>query len=449
MSTNQQKFDELKTLVDEWREEANIPGTVVGISYGDEEFTYGSGVTSIENPLAVTDETLFQIGSATKTVTATAMMRLVEEGKLDLDAPLQQYLPEFRVQDETISKTVKVKHLITHSAGWSGDVFVDTGTNDDSLTKYVNQMAELPQVTPLDYAFSYNNSAFSTAGRVIEVVTDKVYEVAIRELIFEPLGLEKMFFFPREVMTHRFMVGHRLDEEKIANVQRPWEIPRSSNPAGAIASDIKNLLAYGRFHLGDGSPLLSTDSLQMMHRPHFSINDESGSMGLAWFVGDVNGTKTLQHGGTTLGQNCQFLLIPDHNFVFGMATNADGGRTVMNKVEKWILKEFFDLEYSLPEPYDVPVEELEAYAGFYSRDIVDIDLKLEDNQLNLYAKVNGGFPGAEPPPPYPVAPLAMCGDDQMIVTDGQFKDLRVEFLRDEAGAIEYLRFGLRISAKSS
>lgn len=447
MGDNQKKINELKKQVNEWREELKVPGCVLGISYGDEEFTFGSGVTSVDNSLDANDETLFQIGSITKTFTATAMMRLVEDGKLDLNAPIQTYLPDFRVKDEEVSKNVTVKHLITHSAGWTGDVFTDTGTNDDSLAEYVQQMADLAQLAPPDRVFSYNNSAFCTAGRVIEAVTGEVYETAMKELIFEPLGLNRSFFFPKDIITYRFAVGHRIDEEQGALVQRPWAIPRASNPAGGISCDIKDLLAYARFHMGDGNPILKSESLTVMHSPHFAINNVTGSMGLAWFAGDVAGTKTLQHGGGTIGQISQLQLIPEHHFAFGMLTNADKGGALIRKTEKWILKEFLGLEEPEPEVYDVPLEKLELYIGRYSRELMDIELKHADTQVMLHVTLKGGIPGAEPPPPIPPAPLAMCGQDEMLVTDGAFKDARIEFIRDDAGAIEYLRFGLRINPR--
>jgi CubicO group peptidase (beta-lactamase class C family) len=447
MSDNQKKFDELKKLIDEWREELKVVGTVVGVSFGDEEFTHGSGVTSADNPLDMTDDTLCQIGSTTKTFTATAMMRLVEDGKLDLNAPIQKYLPDFRVKDEAVSKSVTVKHLITHSAGWSGDVFTDTGNSDDSLAKYVEQMAELPQLVPPDKVFSYNNSAFCTAGRIIEVVTGKVYESAMQELIFEPLGLERAFFFANDLLTYRFVVGHRTDEEKGSVVMRPWAIPRSSNPAGAIVCHIKDLLKYGRFHMGDGSPILTKDTLALMQSPQFPINDATGSMGLSWFIRDIAGTKTIQHGGNTIGQAAQLLLVPEHNFAFGMLTNADRGNALITKVEEWALKEFLGLEDTKPEHYEVPVEQLEPYAGKYSREMIDTELKIEDGKLIFHMEYTGGIPGAEPPPPPPPMPLAMCGDDEMIITEGPLKDARAEFIRDDAGEIAYVRIGLRINPR--
>ena len=127
------------------------------------------------SPLTATDETLFQIGSISKTVTATAMMCLVDAVKLDLDERVKTYLPDFRVNDESVSKAVTVKHLITHVSGWVGDDFTDTGSNDSSLADYVAQMAELDQLVEMDYALSYNNAAFAAAGRIIEVITGTTF----------------------------------------------------------------------------------------------------------------------------------------------------------------------------------------------------------------------------------------------------------------------------------
>ena len=262
-----------------------------------------------------------------------------------------------------------------------GDLFTDTGDGDDALAEYVRLMENTEQLAPPDRTFSYNNAAFCIAGRIIEVVTGLVYETAIKQLIFEPLGMEHAFFFPKDVMTYRFVVGHRVDEEQGPIVQRPWPIPRSSNPAGGIVCDIKNLLTYGRYHLGDGSPMLSQESFDLMHSPHFPINDQDGSMGLAWFVGDVAGTKTLQHGGSTFGQQTQLLLVPEHDFVFGAMTNADSGTKLNDKIEKWALKEFLGLEEAEPETIDASPEELAPYVGLYSRPAMDTEIRLEDGQV--------------------------------------------------------------------
>ena len=114
MSDHQGQFEKVGEQVEAWREEMGVPGLTYGVTVSGESFTAGAGITSVENPLPVTDETLFQIGSITKTVTATAMMRLVEQGRLELNAAVREYLPDFRVRDVDASARVTVWHLLTH-----------------------------------------------------------------------------------------------------------------------------------------------------------------------------------------------------------------------------------------------------------------------------------------------------------------------------------------------
>src|SRR5438093_254212 len=101
----------------------HVPGIAIGVLHNGDEDTATYGVTNLENPLPVDADTLFQIGSITKTMTATIVMRLVERGSLDLDAPIRRYLPEFRVRDEDAAKRATLRHLVTHTGAWLGDWF--------------------------------------------------------------------------------------------------------------------------------------------------------------------------------------------------------------------------------------------------------------------------------------------------------------------------------------
>jgi CubicO group peptidase (beta-lactamase class C family) len=201
----------------------------VGLYDGEDEYVASFGVTSVENPLEVTSDTLFQIGSTTKTLTGTAIMALVERGMLDLDEPVRTYLPNLRLSDEEVASRVTSRHLLTHVGGWVGDVFEDTGGGDDALEKVVERLADAPQLTPLGEVYSYNNSAFYLAGRVVEVLSGKTFETAARELVLDPLGMDESFFFPGEVMTRRFAVGHLVKGGEPA-VSRPWVVPRNAAP---------------------------------------------------------------------------------------------------------------------------------------------------------------------------------------------------------------------------
>lgn len=115
-------------------------------------------------------------------------MRLVEEGKRDLDVPVRTYVPELRLADKITVATVTVRNLLQHAESWEGNLFEDTGHGDDALAVYITKMAEFPQLAPLGTLWSYNNAAFSIAWRVIEAMTGKAYESDIKELVLVRLG---------------------------------------------------------------------------------------------------------------------------------------------------------------------------------------------------------------------------------------------------------------------
>src|SRR5262249_47259735 len=231
---------------------------------------------------------------------------------------------------ESVAARVILRHLFTHRGGWEGDHFADFGLGDDAVARYVASMAELSQVLPLGHAFSYNNAGNSLAGRVIEVATGQAFETALSELLLNPRGMTNTFILPTDVLTHRFAVGHRVDDGR-ASVLRPWHIPRSAGPAGAIASCVVDMLRYARFQLGDGitpdgTPLLRAESLRQMHAPVAAAANER-QVGIAWMIRDVGGEGVVGHGGGTFGQISLLTLVPSRGFALITVTNADpGGR---------------------------------------------------------------------------------------------------------------------------
>src|SRR3979411_3000207 len=172
----------------------HVPGVAIGVLHDGDEDIAAYGVTNLEHPLPVDADTLFQIASITKTMTATVVMRLVERGALDLDAPIRRYLPECKRRDEGAAALAPLRHLVTHTGGWLGDCFADFGKGDDALARYVEAMGELQPLPPIGEIWHYSNSSFAVLGRLIEVVTEKTYEAAVRELLFIPLGMAKSCF---------------------------------------------------------------------------------------------------------------------------------------------------------------------------------------------------------------------------------------------------------------
>ena len=446
MATDSQlKFDHIAEQVESWREELGVPGATFGLRVASEIYTGGVGSTHAEHPLPVNDETIFQIGSITKTVTATAMMRLVERSQLNLQAPARAYLPDFRVRDEEVAERVKVWHLLTHRAGWTGDVFTDTGSGDDAAARYVDGMSDFAQLAPLGQHFSYNNASFCVAGRIIEVLTGATYEAAIDELIFEPLGMERSYFFPDQAMLHRFAVGHQATEAG-QRVLSPWAIPRGMNAAGGISCHIHDLLRYGAYHLGDGSPLLRPESLAEMRKRQTPSLPYMGFCGLAWMISGDDRETRLWHGGGTNGQNAVLTVVPGHQLALGMMTNGDKGTALHDRFNKAVLREFCGIVIAEAQAIESSVEELAQYEGHYVGMMREIHLRMENDALVALIRATGAWP-ADDATSEQSAAAARCGDDQLLILDGDHKNTRADIIRDDSGEIRYLRFGSRLHVR--
>ncbi len=439
---NQSKFERIAEQVERWREELGVPGAAFGLRVAGQSWTRGVGLTHVEHPLPVTDETLFQIGSITKTVTATAMMRLVEQGALDMRAPVRDYLPGFRVRDEDVSARVTPWHLLTHTAGWTGDVFTDTGIGDDAAAKYVDLMSGFEQLAPLERYFSYNNAAFCVAGRIIETLTGMTYETAIQELIFQPLNMERSFFFPHQVMLHRFAVGH----EAGGRVLSPWAIPRGMNAAGGISCHIHDLLRYGAYHLGGGPPLMAPEFLAEMHKRHVRSLPYMAGCGLAWMISGSDDAERLWHTGGTNGQESVLTIVPQQQLAFGMMTNGNKGADLHARFNKAVLSEFCGIE--LPEPRAIASspEALAEFVGVYRGIMREIELRMENDALVALIRATGAWP-ADDATSEQSAAAARCGDDQLMILDGDHKNTRADIIRDDSGEIRYLRFGSRLHVR--
>jgi CubicO group peptidase (beta-lactamase class C family) len=449
---HQENWDQLLEFASQLMEKKGVPGAVVGVLHAGELRTAGLGVTNADHPLPVTDETLFQVGSITKTFTTTALMRLVERSQVELDATVRTYLPHFRVADEAASSGATVRHLVTHMSGWYGDFFHDAGPDDEALARYVAAMADLEQVAPLGSVWSYNNSGFSVAGRIIEVVTGQTYEAALKELVLEPLGLEHTFLDPGDVMTFRFAVGHDAGDEG-AKVLRPWALPRALRPAGGITCRVTDLLSYGRFHLGDGttkngSRLLTPESMSRMQTPQATIwKDET--IGLGWALNIVDGARRVGHGGGTKGQVSLLTLLPEHSLAVAVLTNANQGGSVTDGITDWVLAHYLGLDIPRPEPIETSEEELAAYVGLYQNPHWDLELGMLCGRLIGQVVTKRGFPSEDvpPPPPPPPATLTLCEKDRLLVLDGPAKSDTADAVRLADGSIGWLRFGGRLGRR--
>ncbi len=431
-----------------------VPGAALGVYHDGQEYAAGFGRASVENPLRVTPDTLFQVGSISKTFTGTILMRLAEQGRLDLDAPVRKLLPKFKMSDPEVEKRLTTRHLLTHTGGWLGDYFDIFGDGDDALQKMVKKIRKLPQVTPLGGPWSYCNTGFNIAGRIIEVVTEKPYEQAAQELILDPLGLKMTFFFPSDLLiTHRFVVGHQKIGKRV-KVARPWAIGRAGNCVGGVVSTARDLLAYARFQMGDGTnaqgqAVMKRESLEAMRAEQVDAGGR-GKMGLTWFIRQVNGLKIYGHGGATHGQQAMLHFIPQEDFAVALLTNSDEGGILTDSLLKWVMETYFDASIPTPQPLQKSEEELAEYVGHYELPLSAFELTARDGYLLKKDIPRGGFPTPDSPPgpPEPDVRLAFYETDRVIGLDEPRKGALCEFLRDESGQVRFLRIGGRLHPKT-
>jgi len=451
------RFDALVALTEAKMKEHGVPGVALGIVSSGAVSIRGLGVTNVEDPLPVTAHTVFPIASISKTFAATAMMRLVEQGKVDLRAPVRTYLPDFRVRDEAASREVTVWHLLTHLGGWEGQVSgTDRGT--ETLKNFVGSIADLMQVAPPGTAWSYNNAGFSIAGRVIEVVNGTSINRAISDLVFKPLGLEHAGTTAGEFIVNRFAAGHSTRDGTTA-LQRPFS-PSTSVTAGGVGLCITDLLAYARFHLGDGvaangERVLKRESLEQMRAAQAHKQGTDDDIGLAWHIRQVGPIRTFGHGGTLGGHVLLLEIVPERNFAIAILTNANSGWRLIQEVEREALKSYLGASYALnqaiahrglvetlPAMQPLPQQPDPApYLGTYARPNNSYVVRAEGGTLFVQDRPNSGGAGAE-------SPVAFYGPDRVVVTDGPERGQSIEFVRDDNGRVNWIRVVGRVAVRT-
>ena len=450
----QEKVAELATRLD-------VPGVAVGVAMGQETHVAVHGVTNVDAPLSVDAGTLFQIGSTGKTYTATAIMQLVEQGRVELDAPVRTYIPELRLKDEQVARDVTVLHLLNHTAGWDGDFFRDTGEGPDALDLFMQAMADLEQVTPLGSIVSYNNASLGLAGLLIERVTGEPYEEVVLRRVLQPLGLEHTTFDREVIASHRYANGHHRAQDGSTTVTQLWEPGRYGLPQGAvISSDVPDQLAWARFHTGDGTGpagtrILTRASLEQMQTETANCSGSAlgDAVGISWFLRDIGDTRVVFHGGATAGQLSYFEMVPERSFAMTSLTNcAPGGDAFNDEIMRWTFASYLGLDMRDPEPVPLSVDALGEYVGTYDTIAVTYTLELTAEGLMMSYVEDpaalaelGEEPSDEPPESIGLLP----GDgDRSIVTGGSAKGMRGYFTRDASGRVNGMHVGGRYATRA-
>jgi CubicO group peptidase (beta-lactamase class C family) len=432
---------------------------------GSREVAAGYGVTSVEDPLPVHERTLFQIGSVSKTFTATAIMALVERGRMTLDDPLVEHIPTFRVAGPRLADGITVRHLLTHASGIVGDWLLvrppALGEGDDALARVTDALADVPQQFPPGQGWSYNNAGFALAGRVIEVVTGRPYAAALRDLVLGPLGLSGTFVSADEAITHRTALPHASGQRprrvlRGAGWQPGWQLARADVPLGGLISSARDLLGWARFHLGAtggaGSPApLAPGTVSLMQAPLVEAGCFADHVGVAWMLRTVGGRRLVGHGGLTSGYGTAFTLVPDAQAAVVVLTNATpGGTWLARSLTRTILRETVGVDDTPPRPTAGLSGDPSAYVGRFDNPfaVQQVSRGAKPGELLLRHEAREARAGRWAPPPPPPIRLGFHAPDRVVaLAPWMLAGLCGEFGRDAAGRVAWLRWGGRLAPR--
>ena len=454
------RVEAIASLVERKMTEYRVPGVGLGIFKNGQLTIRGFGVTNVDDPQPITADTVFTIASISKTFTATAIMRLVEQGRADLKAPVRKYIPEFRVLDEAVSRDVTLWHLLTHTPGWEGQLSSEDRGAEALAHFATTVLRDLPQLAAPGEVWSYNNAGFSLAGRVIEVISERNIHDALRQLVFTPLGLTRAFTRLTDGATYRLSLGHR-EQGGRTQVIRPYQ-STSGVTAGGVMISVTDLMRYARLHLldrgeapaADSQPFLSRPHIEEMRTPQLRKNSTGDEMGVGWHLRRINGVQTAAHGGTLNGHCLLLQLVPERNLAFTILTNHSDGWRLVQDVEHAILKQYENLSLAPSQPighrgvneamtfHSAPLStqpSLAEYTGTYRRTPLG-SVQVREEGGRLIVSSGNAQTGTT---------IVFYGADVAYATAGGYIGTPYEFVRGSNGRVGWIRVNGRIARKDA
>ena len=429
-----------------------VPGGAATLCWEDRELSVSSGVSSARTQLPVTAETLFRVGSLTKVLVATALMLLVQDGKVTLEDPVVRHVPNFALADAEAASTVTIADVLSHRGGWQGDFIDFTGENDDALALHVQHMRGLPQIVPPGQQFSYSNTGYCVLGRIIESVTQEPFESALRHLVLEAYGVREARFSAAETITGWFSVGHALGDSG-AEVMDQWELPRGARPAGGLIATPGGLARFAAAFAADGGPLAS-ETRELMSTPRVdAIGTENlgDQFGLGWFIRDADGARLISHGGAVLGQHALMLAVPGARFAITVTANSEGGDAVCESVCRWALSECLQVAgLGANRTEEASQEAKESIAGRYESALSNVEIEcLADGALRLTAEPRPLAPGWPALGPTRASKARLLTNDVLLLSEGPLSGSRARVVRSDDGGVAYVRFEGRLAVPGS
>ena len=305
----------------------NIPGFAIGVCHdGDVIFKKGYGYRNLATKEPMTTQTLGGIASCSKSFTSAVLASLVDEGKLDYDQPVVEYIPDFALMDETATREVTVRDMLYHRTGLVGHdaMWPDTSIDRD---EFMHRLRYLEPNKPFRSTTQYSNVIYSLLGHIAERITGQTWEELVQKRIFEPLGMERSCLTVADMRKDdNFAIGYfERDRKKEVTEMPAWEMNVGA-PAAAVNSCVDEMLKWLQMHLDkgmyQGKRLFSEEVMEEMHKGVVDMNvfpwnsdeiPDYGLYGMAWKTIFYRGLPFVFHSGEIEGYCTMEILIPNKN----------------------------------------------------------------------------------------------------------------------------------------
>jgi CubicO group peptidase (beta-lactamase class C family) len=356
-----------------------VGGAVAAVAVGGEQVALAHGTANLHTGAPMTSDTGFLLGSVTKVLTTTVLLRLVDRGEVGLDDPVRRHVPEFTLRDRDAADAVTVRMLVNHTNGMDADSLMPSAVRGrDASRSYTAHLPNIGVVFEPGCGIHYTNPGFVVAARVIEEHTGLPFERAIQQELLDPAGLADATLVQTQALLRRTAVGAFAAAGGGVRATDVFTLPESGAGAGSTAVvTVADMLTFGRLHLDGGGAVLSRDLVELMREPEHDLGlPGSYPIGLGWWLAPICGTTAYWHAGGSPGGTSSFCIVPDLDAVVISFATGPGGPLLNDLLHGAALEEVSGRAVEAPLAYaPEPVDPSLAgeYRSFEKHTTLEVD----------------------------------------------------------------------------
>ena len=381
--------ERLRALLNDPAWADTVAGAVVGVAVGDEEVVVAHGSANLNTNQPFTEDTGFLLGSVTKVLVTTALMRLVERGQVDLDAPAKRYVPEFTLSDKDAAERITVRMLVNHTNGIDCDALCPWSVRGrDASRSYTEYLPKIGVLFEPGACVHYSNPGFVLAARVIEEQIGLPFERAIQSELLDPAGLRDATAVQTQAFLRRTAVGAYADlETKKLRASSVFTLGEGLAGGGTtMIVSPQDMLAFGRMHLRggvapNGSRVLAEELVTAMRATNFDLGiPQAPPVGLGWWAFPIAGTTAYHHAGGSPGGTSSFCIIPEYDAVIISFVTGPGKGPLNDALHMAAIEEVTGRSLTPPlklEPQPIP----ESIGGEYRSFQLCANLEVKGDEL--------------------------------------------------------------------